>query len=263
MLEVGIVENDLRVLAAHLQLYLGLARNAADGDLPANADRTGEADTVDLVVIDDGFTDHTTTAHHQVEHAGGEASTRDDLGQGPGATGYQVGRLEHHTVAVGQGRGDFPGRNGNREVPRGDQADHAQGFTGDFHVHARAYRRQIVAGQAQAFAGEELEDVTGTAHLANGFGQGLAFLAGEQGAELFLAREDLAADFVQRIATGLDTGRRPGREGRTGRVDGGIDLGLVGLCVVADHIGQVRGVDVGLVLRASDPLAANVVVEAL
>ncbi|MNN02048.1 hypothetical protein D3C81_1146870 [compost metagenome] len=170
LLEVSVVENDLRVLAAHFQLDFGLTRHAADGDLTTNAHGTGEADTVDFRAVHQCIAHHTTAAHDQIEHAGREACAGDDFRQRPGATRHQVSRLEHDAVAVGQGRGDFPRRNGNREVPRGDQTNHAQGFASDFDVDARTHRRQIVAGQTQAFTGEELEDVAGAGHFADGFG---------------------------------------------------------------------------------------------
>ena len=198
--------------------------------------------------------DHATAAHHQVEHAGREACAGDDFGQRPGATRHQVGRFEHDAVAIGQGRGDFPRRDRNREVPRGDQADHAQRFAGDFDVDARAHRRQVIAGQTQAFAGEELEDVAGAGHFANGFGQGLALFPGQQRAEFFAAGEDFGADFIQRIVARLNAGRRPGRERGARSVDGGIDLGQIGLGVFADDIGQFGRVDVGAVVGCRRPI---------
>ena len=204
MLEIGIVEDDLRVLAAHFQLDFGLTRNTVDRDLASDAHGAGEADPVHFRVIDDGFTDHAAAAHHQVENTRREASPRDDLGQRPSATRDQVGGFENHAVAIGQGRGNFPGRDGNREVPRSDQTDHAQRFTGDLYMDARAHRRQVIARQAQALTGEKLEDITGAADFTDRFRQGLALFACEQVAQLFLASEDFAADFVQCVAARLN-----------------------------------------------------------
>ena len=45
--EVGVVEHDHRVLAAHLELQLGHARDRLGGDRAAGGDRAGEADRVD------------------------------------------------------------------------------------------------------------------------------------------------------------------------------------------------------------------------
>src|SRR5690606_31869705 len=102
LLEVGVVENDLRVLAAHFQLHLGLARNAVDGDLAANAHRTGEADAVDFRAVDQRLANHATAAHYQVERTGRETRAGDDFRQRPGAARHQIGRFEHDAVAIGQ-----------------------------------------------------------------------------------------------------------------------------------------------------------------
>src|SRR5690606_19127384 len=98
----------------------------------------------------------------------GEARPGNDLGNGPGATRNQIGRLDHHAVAVGQRWGNLPGGNGNGEVPRRDQADHAQRLARHLDTHAWAHRWQDLARLTQAFAGEELENVPGPRHLADG-----------------------------------------------------------------------------------------------
>ena len=130
-------------------------------------------------------------------------------------------------------------------------------------MHARAYRRQVIARQAQAFTGEKLEDIAGTAHFTDGFGQGLAFFASQQGAQFLLAGEDFAADLVQRIAARLDAGGRPGRERSPCRINGSLDLGDVSLGIFANHIAQVGGVDIGAVFSGCYPLATDVIVETL
>ncbi|MNF66278.1 hypothetical protein D3C84_480650 [compost metagenome] len=211
-------------------------------------------------MLNDGFTDHPAAAHHQVEHPGREAGAGDDFGNRPGAARHQIGRFQHHAVAVGQGRGDLPGRNGDGEIPRGDQADHPQRLAGHFHRDAGAHRGQHFAGLAQAFAGVELEDIAGAAHFADGLGQGLAFFPGQQRTELFAAGEDFAADLVQRVAARLDTGSRPGRKRGAGGGNGLIDLSGVGLGILADHIGQVGRIDIARIAGSGEPLAADIVV---
>jgi hypothetical protein len=100
-------------------------RDAGHGDLAPGLDRAGEADRVDVGMIEQRLADHRAAAHDEVEHALRQAGARQDLGQRPGAAGHEVGRLEHDAVAVGQRRRDLPGRDGDREVPRRDDADHA------------------------------------------------------------------------------------------------------------------------------------------
>ena len=120
-----------------------------------------------------------------------------------------------------------------------------------------------LARQAQAFAGEELEDVAGARGLADAFGLGLAFFARQQRAELFLAREDLVADLVERVRARLDAAGGPGGKGGGGGGDGGIHLVRVALRVLAEHVGQVARVDVGAVAGAGEPFAVDEVVEVL
>ena len=239
--------------------FFRLAR-ALLGNALAHASRAGEADGVDAGVVDQRVTDDAAAAHDQVEHARRHAAAADDLGQRPGAAGHQVGRLEHHAVAVGQRRGDLPGRNGDGEVPGRDQADHAHRFAGDFDADARAYRGHDFTSQAQALAGEELEDVAGARDLANAFGHGLAFFTGQQGAEFFTPGQDFGADLVQRIGSGLDVAGRPGGEGGLGGLDRGIELRGIGLGVVADDVGNIGRIDVGGVLGTRNPLAVDEVV---
>ena len=262
-IKVGIIEDDLRVLAAHLQLDLGPTVDAGSGDAAADTHRAGKADAVDPRVADQRLADFTSLAHHQVEHPGREARARDDLGDGPGATRYQVGRLDHHAIAVGQRRGDLPGGNGDGEIPRRDQADHPQRLACHLDAHTRANRLQHFPGLAQAFAGEELEDIARAGDLADGFGQGLALLARQQRAQLLASGEDFQPDLFQRIGTRLDAAGRPGGKRLARRCDRRVHLCRVGLGVFTDDIGQVGWVDVGLVLVASDPLAVDVVVVTL
>ena len=141
--------------------------------------------------------------------------------------------------------------------------DHAHRLAGDFHADAGAHRGQRLARQTQAFAGEELEDVAGAGGFADAFGAGLAFFAGQQGAEFFAARQDFGADLVQRVGAGLNAGDRPGREGGAGGLHRRLHLLGAGLGVVAQHVGQVGGVDVGAVAGAGYPGAVDEVVKFL
>ena len=55
--EVGVVEHHHRVLAAHLQLELGHARDAGLRDALAGGHRAGEADRVDAFVVQQRLAD--------------------------------------------------------------------------------------------------------------------------------------------------------------------------------------------------------------
>ena len=98
----------------------------------------------------------------------------------PRAAGHEVRGLEHDGVAVRERGRDLPRRNRDRKVPRRDEADDADRLARHLDVDAGPHRRQLLAREAQHFAGEELEDVPGARRFADAFGQRLAFLARQQ-----------------------------------------------------------------------------------
>ena len=169
----------------------------------------------------------------------------------------EIGRLQHHAIAVSERRRDLPGGNRDREIPRRDHPDDAERFARDFHVHARTCRGDFLARQPHAFAGEELEDLPGADGFADAFDQRLAFLARQQFPELILARDDFVADALQDVMPLLDRGARPGRECRLGRGDRFLRISRAGARKVADHVLGVRRVQVLRVVLRFDPFAAN------
>jgi hypothetical protein len=118
--------------------------------------------------------------------------------------------LSTTAVAEGQRRRDLPGRDGDREVPRRDEADHADRLARDFDADAGRTDGTRSPFRRSAFAGEELEDVAGAGHFADGFGQGLAFFAREQVAQFGLARQDLGAGGVEDVEALLRRRQAPG-----------------------------------------------------
>ena len=103
--------------------------------------------------------------------------------------------------------------------------------------------------------------MTSTCRFANAFGLGLAFFTRQQCPQLFFARQNLAADFVQRIKTGLNAAVAPGWERSLGGRHCGLHLGCVALGVMTDHVGQVARVVIRALRVASDPLAIDVVLK--
>src|SRR3989344_3589464 len=120
-----------------------------------------------------------------------------------------------------------------------------------------AHGRHHLAAGAQRLAGKELEDGRGAADFANGFGQGLAFFAGQQVAQLGLARDDLVAHGVQDVKALLGRGQAPCREGRVRGGDGVERLFAAGHGVVSYHIARVGRVGVLVGANAVSPGAAN------
>ena len=124
------------------------------------------------------------------------------------------------------------------------EADRADRLARDLDADARTDRRQALAGEPQAFAGEEVEDLGGADRFADRLGQGLALLAGEQRAKFFLAGENLVARLSQDRMTLEDAGARPGRKGCLCRRNRGPHVVRRTLCVETDHVIGVGGIAV-------------------
>ena len=258
--QVGIIQHHLWVFATHLQLDFFAILRTGGCNATAHAHRAGEADGRNAWVLYQGLTNHAATAHHQVKDTGGNTTAMNDVSQRPSAAGYQIGRFQHHAIAKRQSGCNLPGRDGDGEVPRCNQTDHADGFARDFNADAGTHGRQGLTGQAQAFTRKELEDLPCAGHFTNTFSAGLAFLTRQQIAQLFFACQDFSANFVQCIGTCLNARCAPGREGRRGCSDGSFHVCSIALSILTDHVGQVAGIDVGSSGLACSPLAVDEVV---
>ncbi len=254
--QIGVVHHDQRVLAAHFQLDAGLTLHRPFGHPGADLLRAGEADAVHVRVGDDGAADVAVADDH-VDHALGQARLMQDGDQGLGRGRGRAGGLDDHGVAEGDGRGDLPGRDGDGEVPRRDQAEHADRLAIGLDFHAGPGRGQVLAVQAQGLAGEELQDAGGAGRLADAFGQGLALFARQQAADDFAPLHQQGPGAIQHIRTDFGRGVGPGTEGGAGGHDRLIDLGGAALGRAGDHIADVRRVQALARARSGDLLAAD------
>ncbi|MNM93687.1 hypothetical protein D3C81_1060680 [compost metagenome] len=257
--EVGVIEHHQGVLAAHFQLATHQIAGGGDRDAATGLQGTGEGQRIDVGGLDQAFADHSAAAHDQVEGAGGQGLAADDFSQGPGAGRHQVGRFEHHGVAEGQGRGNLPRGGGHGEIPRRDDADHADRFTLNFDLDAGAYRGGRLAHLTQHFGRVVVEELRGAIDLADALGQRLAFFPGEQFAEFFLARHQLVADGHQYLLALFQATGGPLRLGFAGGGDGTQCLFCAGLMVMANEVLNIRRAVVGDDALAFAPVAADVV----
>ncbi|GEM_PF-4087026 len=63
---------------------------------------------------------------------------------------------------------------------QGDDTDDPKRLARDFHTYVRPYRRQYLAGEAQGFPSEELEDLSGADRFPYCLGKDIPLLAGQQ-----------------------------------------------------------------------------------
>ena len=88
-LEVGVVEDDQRVLAAHLELHANPALRAGHGDAAARLDRPGEGDRVDAVGLDERVADLPARPEDESEHALGHPGPNEHVDERPGRCGHE------------------------------------------------------------------------------------------------------------------------------------------------------------------------------
>ncbi|MNU75126.1 hypothetical protein D3C71_646470 [compost metagenome] len=257
-LQVGVVQHDQRVLAAHLQLHPRLTLHRPFGHAGADGLRAGEADPVHARMGDDGAADVAVADDH-VDHALGQARLMQDGDQGLGRGGRRPGGLEHHRIAEGDGRGDLPRRNGDGEVPRRDQAEHPDRLPIGLDLDARTRRGQVLAVDPQGLAGEIFQDAGGAHRLAHALGQGLALFTRQQAADLRCALHQQRPGPVQHVETHLRRGVGPAGKGGPRRLHRLIHLGRPPLGRAGHdlaNVGRVQALarQIPAYLLAADPV---------
>ncbi len=141
--EVGVVEHDVRTLAAELELDpLEVARRVLD-DASADDGRTGEGDLGDPVVGGDRLACGVSVAGHDVDDAGRKTDLDDQLGETQGAQRGDLARLHHRRVAGGERRPELPRAEHQREVPRDDRPHDAERLTGHVVEEPRVDRDDV------------------------------------------------------------------------------------------------------------------------
>ncbi|MCY1427321.1 hypothetical protein D9M71_431620 [compost metagenome] len=230
-----------------------------DRDTATGLQGAGEGHRIDVGGLDQAFADHSAAAHDQVEGAGGQGLTADDFSQGPSAGRHQVCRFEHYGVAKGQGRGNLPRGGGHGEIPRRDDADHADRFTLNFDLDAGAYRGGRLAHLTQHFGRVVVEELRAAIDFAYALGQRFSFFPGEQFAEFFLARHQLVADGHQHLLALFQAAGGPLRLGVARGGDGIQRLFAAGLMVMANEVLYIRRAVVGDDALAFAPVTADVV----
>ena len=165
VVEIGVVEEDGRRLAAQLEADPLEVGPAGGPDLTAGRRRPGERHLVHARVIDQVLADLATGRDH-AEDALGQAGIGEDLGQEVGVEGRLRSRLEHHRAARQQGRGQLGAGQKERHVPGGDGGDHADRL---LRHHDRPEEPVLdrVEGEGGPQPGVVVEDHGGGQHLGH------------------------------------------------------------------------------------------------
>ncbi len=217
-IEVGVVEDDHRAVAAELE-HRGLAGGGL-GDAAPGLGRADEADAVRARVARDLVADGRAGAGDEVEDAGRQVGLGHALGQRDPGDGGRGRRRPDDGVAGGERGRDQLGRHRVRPVPGRDHADHAARpaqqedalVAGDRVGHASLQPLSVLGGVAPVR--DQLLD------LVARLGDRLALVERQRVREALAAPLDLLGDAVQRggpleCAQRAPSHRRPGSPRRS------------------------------------------------
>ena len=157
-IDISIVEDDHRRLAAQFHVHAFDAVGGAGNDVRTGRDGPGQRDHAHFWMCDQRTADRRATAKHQIEYARREDFRR-QFGQTQRGQRGLFRRLEHHGITGCESGGDFPGDHHQRVVPRRDGGDHTDRVAAD---HRGVAGQVFAAGRtahATAGAGEETEHV--------------------------------------------------------------------------------------------------------
>ena len=125
LVDRGVLEDDVRRLAAELERQPDLAPGERGLDVAADGGRAGERDLVDPVGAHERGARSTPSPGRIATTPGGQLGLLDDLGEQQRRQRRRLGGLEDRGVAAGERRRELPGRHQQREVPRHDLPDDA------------------------------------------------------------------------------------------------------------------------------------------
>ena len=246
--------DDERVLATELEVDARDAVDAGVRDPLAGLDRAGERDAVHARVLDDPRAD-VAAARHDVDRAGGERL--EAVGERERRQRRQLRRLAHARVAGRERRGELPGQQQQRVVPRHDAGDDAHRLLDHERELGGLDRRDHAAGEVAAHLGVVVERRRRPADLVGVLDARLAALARHDLGQLVGLRADARGDLVEHLAALERRDRRPHPRRLARRRDRRVDLLVGGQRDGREHLGARGVLDVEPLAVALDELAAD------
>ncbi len=185
--------------------------------------RPGEDDLRHARVLHERVARDRSVPRQDLEQSLRKTRLQGQSGQPQGRQRGGLGGLEEDRVARGQRRCGAPGRDGHREVPGGDDADHAERFE-ERHVQA-AGDRDLPPGEALDSPGGVVEQVADVAGLPAGVAEGVAGLRDLQPGQLLQVVVDGGGEAAQQPGAVAGGEGGPGGLRPRGPRDGGVHVG--------------------------------------
>lgn len=263
VVNVGIVEDNVGRLATQLESdLLQVTLGSGLQDHTANDGRTSEGNLVDVHVVGDGVTGHTTETRDDVDNTGGEASLLNEFTHVQTRERGLLSSFQDNGVTGRDGRTNLPCPHENREVPGNDLTANTNGLVAgvgeSLGVGVDGLTVDLV-GPASVVA----DTANSHTQVNLGHGEGLAVVQGLNGGELLNVPLDQVSQLVQQLTPvrGGDTAPFALERG-TGRSNSSVDILLSGLVDGSDN-SLVGGVDSleGLAFGTLDVLVVNEPIE--
>ena len=257
-LEVAVLEDEQRPLAAELAGERDDVLRCGDADVPRRLRRAGERDPAHVRVRDERGPDLLADPLHDVEHARRKLRLGDEVREQRARERRPLGRLEDHGRACREGGGRLPGREHERRVPGRDHdrrparhPDHP--VVGAVRIPDALLVRDREIGVAPVVARAAVDQ----ARLQRA--EQHRHVDALDGCEPLDVGVDQVGEPVEILGPAGSAEGGPGRECSRRRGDGQIGLPLAAARDLAERL-LVDRRDVGERARAGDALAADEVV---
>ncbi len=258
--EIGVGEDDVRVLATQLQRHLLDGARRRRGDPLAGLQAAREGHHVDVGVLGQGRAHDGAGTQHEVGDALGKAQGIEEVHHQDGRVRSQFAGFQDEGAPRTECRRNLPGGLQEGIVPRGDEPAHPHGFVGDPAHHAVVagidHAPGVLAGQL-AEVGEAVGDIV---YVDLALDQALAGVQRLGPGELVLAGAQLGRHPEEEV-TAMRCGHRSplaGIEGLPGCRNGTLGVFPSALGHIAHGFAVGRAVDgAGTAVGSRHPFPAN------
>ena len=197
---------------------------------------TGEAHRLHLFRVEQRLGGRSAAGREYIQDAVGQAGRLEELGQPNGARGRGRRGLQNDGVAGDQRRGDLPGRDRQRKVPRRDARHDTERLAGGKGELCRRFGTRRVAAKAAALAGHEFDDVDAALDFSARVFDRLAFFERDQPRQLLAVSVHQARGLQQYTAPSGGGRVAPCRPGFRGGAHGRLNQLEVSRAEPAEHL---------------------------
>ena len=181
LVQVGVLEDDVRRLAAQFHRHRDQQLAGVGGDLSSHAGAAGEAETIDATAGQQCLP-RAVVAGDDVDDAWRKARFLDELRELESRHGRMLRRLDDDAVARGQGRGQLVREQSHRRIPCRDQHGDADRLAACEVEHVAHVERNGVAEDLIGTACEEAIGACREVHLSMRLSDHLAVVGGLENA---------------------------------------------------------------------------------